>query len=355
MRDLNWINAKWFRIVQHLAFWTLSYVVLLNIFRSGPELHKVDYIYAALFHLFLIPPVYLNLFSFVHQLNRRFGWLLYALKISIAIALFSWLSYSFFQDWSADIFPDYYFISYYTWLELALFIFIYITITSLIKGTRSWFTLVKVRAELQEIEKEKAEIELKALKSQVNPHFLFNTLNGIYSMTLTQDQRLPATVLQLSELMRYFLYESTGERVPLEKEVALLRNYIALQKIRLGDRPVVRLNIQGTLKDQQIAPLLLITFVENAFKHGDKQVKEENLLDIDMQVVGNSLNFTVTNRKGQIDDIETGEFGGIGLENVKRRLELIYPGKHELMIQEQPEHFKIELKLQLHETELHHH
>ncbi len=191
---------------------------------------------------------------------------------------------------------------------------------------------------------------MKALKSQVNPHFLFNTLNGIYSMTLTRDARLPATVLQLSALMRYFLYESADEMVPLEKELSLLNNYISLQKIRLGSNLGVTVNIEGEVRDQKIAPLLLITFAENAFKHGDKNVENEDLLNIDVIVNGRQLEFGVTNRKGVVDDMETGEYGGIGLENVRRRLQLLYPRRHDLSIQDEGNIFKIKLKLDLDET-----
>ncbi len=345
MRNIDFIHQRWFRVLQHLVFWTASFLVLLRIFRSGPEIHEVDVLYTALFHVFLVPPVYLNLRSFVHQLQKKWGWVLYVLKLALVIALFSWLNLMFFQDWSAALFPGHYFISYYTWVELALFIFIYVALTTLIKGTRSWFTVTRLRAEMEEMEKEKVQMELSALKSQVNPHFLFNTLNGIYSMTLAQDGRLPSTVLQLSDLMRYFLYEAGDEWVPLEKEVSLLKNYIALQKIRLGDHLSVNLELPENLNGQRIAPLLLITFVENAFKHGDKQRKKGNFLEMKLETQGGGLDFRIANYKGKVDETGEEKYGGIGLENVKRRLALLYPGKHSLAVKEDDQRFYVELKL----------
>lgn len=326
-------------------FWAVSFYVLLKIFTSGPEIHEVDVLYTLLFHLFLLPPVYLNLVRFVYRLRIKYAWILYAIKLIVVIGFFSWLCFRFFQDWSAKLFPGYYFISYYTWLEIALFIFIYIGVTTLIKGTRSWFVLSKITARLQEAEKEKAQMELRALKSQVNPHFLFNTLNGIYSMTLTHDKRLPETVIQLSDLMRYFLYEATDEKVPLEKELALLDNYISLQKIRLGENLKIKRSITGQVEGQMIAPLLLITFVENAFKHGNKQQVEEDFVTIDITVEGKQLDFTISNNKGVVDDPAGEMYGGIGLENVKRRLELLYPGRHSLTITSDAISFTVNLKL----------
>jgi hypothetical protein len=342
----HWLQARWFRVIQHLGFWCLSFLILLRIFSDG-EVHEVDVLYTFLFHLFLLPPVYLNLLNFVSKLKGKYAWLLYAVKLIVVIALFSWLAHRFFQDWSAHLFPNYYFIAYYSWLEFSIFIFIYLAISTLIKGTRSWFVLSRVQAQLQETEKEKAQMELKALKSQVNPHFLFNTLNGIYSMTLTNDERLSRTVIQLSDLMRYFLYEATEDDVPLVKELALLENYIALQKIRLGEKCKTNYQVNGAIRDQQIAPLLLITFVENAFKHGDR-VDGGEFINLQIGVEGEQLSFRISNKKGSIDDIDQERYGGIGLENVRRRLELLYPGKYKLDINDNSDTYDVDLKLQLH-------
>src|SRR5262249_2491108 len=136
--------------------------------------------------------------------------------------------------------------------------------------SKSWFTVNDLQRQLLQSEKEKVQIELKALKAQINPHFFFNTLNGIYSMSLDKDERLPQTILQLSHLMRYFLYEVNEDIVSLEKELQILQDYIDLQKIRSANELQVIKKIEGEISKQLIAPLLLITFLENAFKHGAK-------------------------------------------------------------------------------------
>src|SRR5690606_9082492 len=124
---------------------------------------------------------------------------------TILILVFSWLNILFFNKWSAGIFPDLYFISYYTIWEVALILFIYIALTTLIKLSRSWFQVNELKQQLLQTEKEKAGIELQALKSQINPHFFFNTLNGLYGMSLNKDENLPGSILRLSDLMRYFI------------------------------------------------------------------------------------------------------------------------------------------------------
>ena len=158
--------------------------------------------------------------------------LFYLFSLAVIIIFFSWINYNFFDKWSAKVFPDYFFISYFTFREIILFFSVYIIISTLLKLSKSWFLVSGLQKELLEKEKQKTEVELKALKAQINPHFFFNTLNSIYSMALDKDERLPGTILQLSELMRYFLYESRDNFIPLEKEMTVLDNYIALQKIR---------------------------------------------------------------------------------------------------------------------------
>jgi sensor histidine kinase YesM len=269
------------------------------------------------------------------------------LSLIAFIILFAWINYNFFDDWSAKIFPDYFFISYFTFREVILFFVVYIIITMLLKLSKSWFLVSWLQKELLEKEKQKTEVELKALKAQINPHFFFNTLNSIYSMALDKDERLPGTVLQLSELMRYFLYESKDNFVPLEKELAVAGNYIALQKIRSGEQLSVQINKDGEVGEQKIAPLLLITFLENAFKHGAKGSSENAFIRLDIKVEKNKLSFVVENNKGIIDEVNTGEYNGLGLENVKRQLELLYPGKHLLDIKDQPDRFSVALQLSL--------
>ena len=348
MKKKYWeLNHPILRIIQHLAFWVLSFFVFLYLFKTGAKPEKIDYVYTILFQLTLLPAVYINIELLLPALGNRKRILFYLLSIITIIILFAWINYNFFDNWSAKVFPDYFFISYFTLREVVLFFIVYIIITMLLKLSKSWFQVSWLQKELMEKEKQKAEVELKALKAQINPHFFFNTLNSIYSMALDKDERLPGTVLQLSDLMRYFLYGSRDNFIPLEKDLTVVKEYIALQKLRSNAQLDIETKISGEINDQQIAPLLLITFLENAFKHGAKGSSGNTFINLDIKVEKNKLNFTVENNKGIIDEVNTGDQNGLGLENVKRQLELLYPGKHLLNIKDQPDRFSVALQLSL--------
>ena len=348
MKKKYWeLNHPILRIIQHLGFWVLSFFVFLYLFKTGATPEKIDYVYTILFQLTLIPAVYLNIELLLPKLGNRKRILFYLLSLIVLIILFAWINYNFFDNWSAKVFPDYFFISYFTFREIVLFFTVYIIITMLLKLSKSWFLVSGLQKELLEKEKQKAKVELKALKAQINPHFFFNTLNSIYSMALDKDERLPGTVLQLSDLMRYFLYGSRDNFIPLEKDLTVVKEYIALQKLRSNAQLDIETKISGEISDQQIAPLLLITFLENAFKHGAKGSTENTFIKLTIDVEKNKLNFTVENNKGYIDEVKTGDHNGLGLENVKRQLELLYPGKHLLNIIDGHDRFTVALQLNL--------
>ncbi|GAB3513544.1 sensor histidine kinase [Emticicia fontis] len=188
---------------------------------------------------------------------------------------------------------------------------------------------------------EKLNAENAFLKNQLNPHFLFNTLNNIYSLALNQSPKTPEAVLKLSELMRYMLYESNLEKVSLETELSYLNNFIELQKMRYSGQTYVDFQVIGDVSSQRIAPLMLIPFVENAFKHGSVQ-DEKHPLSIQLLVNQNNLSFTVKNQQANQNK---DRFGGIGLENIKKRLNLIYPKNHHLDIQNDGDSYSSELNL----------
>ena len=348
MKKKYWeLNHPIVRIIQHLAFWVLSFFVFLYLFKTGAEPEKIDYVYTILFQLTLLPAVYINIELLLPTLGNSKRILFYLLSLITIIILFAWINYNFFDKWSAKVFPDYFFISYFTFREVILFFIVYTIITMLLKLSKSWFVVSQLQKELLEKEKQKTEVELKALKAQINPHFFFNTLNSIYSLALDKDERLPNTVLQLSDLMRYFLYESKDNFIPLEKELAVVNNYIALQKIRSDSKLNLEIKKTGDVNGQEIAPLLLITFLENAFKHGVKGSSGHSFIRLDIEIEKNKLLFSVENNKGTIDEIKTGDYGGLGLENIKRQLELLYPAKHILTIKNMNDSFTVQLQLSL--------
>lgn len=348
MKKRFWeLNHPVLRVLQHLIFWVLSFFVFLHLTKTGAKVEKVDYIYTALFQLSIIPAVYINLEFLLVRLGKGQIKLVYIFSLIILITSFAWINYSFFDQWSSNVLPDYFFISYFTWWQVVLFFSVYIIITSLLKLSKSWFMVSELQKELLEKEKQKSEVELMALKAQINPHFFFNTLNNIYSMSLDKDDRLPATILQLSELMRYFLYEAKDNFIPLEKELAVVDNYIALQRLRSGDQLLIQTKSEGEITGQTIAPLLLITFLENSFKHGAKASSGNTFIRLLINIQKNQLNFTIENNKGTVDETEPADYKGVGLENVKRQLELLYPGKHILSIKDSENRFTVQLQLNL--------
>jgi two-component system, LytTR family, sensor kinase len=193
------------------------------------------------------------------------------------------------------------------------------------------------------IKKEKITMELAYLKSQINPHFLFNTMNNLYGLSLSEPEKTPDVILKISEMMRYMLYESNEERVPLTKEIEYLNSYIELEKIRYEGQTFVDFTVEGNTNNKLIAPLLLISFVENIFKHGNIQ-DIDNQVVISLKVDENQLNFK---QKNTIAIHEKDKMGGLGLKNVERRLFLLYHDKYKLNVKNENGIYESELTLKL--------
>ncbi len=197
---------------------------------------------------------------------------------------------------------------------------------------------------------EAKDAELKLLKAQLNPHFLFNTLNNLYGLSVIKSDKLPNLMLKLSDLLRYSLYDTKDKLVPLEKEITYLENYISLEKIRLEDKTIIQFTKNGNYSQKSIAPMLLIVFVENAFKHLGTDKDAHNFVTIELNVVDDVLNFKCENSFDpeftNLNDLEQGQ-SGIGLQNVKKRLALIYNDRHNLNLSENQDVFSVQLTLQL--------
>ena len=204
----------------------------------------------------------------------------------------------------------------------------------------AWY---KNRHRQQELEKEKAAAELTFLRSQLNPHFLFNSINDIYSLTYQQSDQAPAALLKLSDILRYMLREGGQDTMPLQSEVKYLENVIELQRISTKGAACINFNIEGYIGAQKIATLLLIAFVENAFKHGIL-TDPENPVDISLSATNDKIGFSIRNKK---NDHQKDKTPGIGLNNVRRRLALMYPGKHSLVITEDAGFYTVNLTLQV--------
>ncbi|MGI8635564.1 MAG: sensor histidine kinase, partial [Segetibacter sp.] len=196
----------------------------------------------------------------------------------------------------------------------------------------------------QEIENEKLATELSFLKSQINPHFLFNTLNNIYSLALVKSEATADAVLKLSSIMRYVLSETKHDTVPLDKEIQFIKHYIELQKVRLTDKVTIEFNVQGETEGKQIAPLLLIPCVENTLKYG-VSTKEKSRLFFEIKTDANTIYFTAINDMISYDKGSENNTG-IGIRNTERRLELLYPGKHRLDVHQENKQFIVNLTLE---------
>ena len=210
-----------------------------------------------------------------------------------------------------------------------------------------WMEHQRERIDLQ---RQNLTSELKYLKTQINPHFFFNTLNSIYALTLKKSEKAPEVVLKLSEMMRYMLYESNERLIPLSQEINYIQNYLELEKLRHGDNFKMDVNIKGDDQGLQIAPLLFIPFLENAFKHGIDHQLNSGHVKIDLDIGKQKLHLKVTNNLPTAEPVvhKNGKkSGGIGLTNVRRRLNILYPKKHQLDIKKSDNEFKVDLDLQL--------
>jgi two-component system sensor histidine kinase AlgZ len=206
---------------------------------------------------------------------------------------------------------------------------------------KQWF--LKQRDFLR-AQQEKITAELQLLKAQVHPHFLFNTLNNIYSFSLDRSPKTPELILKLSSLLSYMLYDCKAEEVRLEKEVEIMKAYITLEKERYGDTLEVSWTVDGDIRDNFISPLLMLPFLENAFKHGASEQIEKPWMGVDISVANNILKFKIANSKNEyISHSNT----GIGINNVKKRLEFLYPGKYELKINDEGDFFAVSLMVKL--------
>lgn len=362
------IAEKLWRILTNR--WTLNILVWLFVL-DGVYNPREDDIYrlengrhllaALLMHLTWFALIYSNTAILIPRLLIRKKYAVYFLLISIQSALFAvWIGW--YSEWLLQAFPGaakifYFFITVplRSSYESAPAYYLGVLFSSILP-THFLFSLgrlvqdfFKERRRSELLEKKQLESELLLLKSQVNPHFLFNVLNSIYSMSLKQSTKAPGMILKLSHLLRYMLYESQQEYVPLDREVMMLRSYIDLETMRLKDKQAIQFTIDEGADQGYIAPALLIFFVENAVKHGLETMPCGGFVTIKMRREMNTgiLHFQCVNNFeefGTSTDVKE-QASGIGLHNVTKRLELLYPGKHELKIMKEHHIFEVSLSL----------
>lgn len=230
-------------------------------------------------------------------------------------------------------------------LKIALGVYPVVAFAAFVKLAKYWYEKEK---QAQQLKQQKLEAELNFLKGQIHPHFLFNTLNNLYALTLKKSDASPEVVLKLSELLSFMLYECNSRSVSLDKELKLVENYIDLERIRYDDRLKLKYEKEGDISSNTIPPMLLLPFVENAFKHGTSGSLEEVKVEISVKVDQSTLYFEVKNTKPDAPADEEFEYQkGIGLKNVSRRLELLYNGYYSMKKEESETSYTISLTIQL--------
>jgi hypothetical protein len=340
------------RALTHLLFWLGYLLVYTGVHAEGED---------GLFTYFLeelekLPPAilvaYVNIYVLFPRFFKQKKYPAYAVSAILLLFVASLLGRILIERFIEPcFFPDTtYFEAIFVWYLLfkgmLWFLAPVLLFTLVIKALEYWVDQERLH---QETMREKLGAELNFLKAQVHPHFLFNTLNNLYALTLQSSPAAPKVVLKLSELMSYMLYESQSERILLDKEIGHIKNYIDLEKLRYGDRLEVSFNASGETDGQKIAPLLLVPFVENAFKHGVSDETDNVWVTIDIKIKDGWLNVKVENSHtdGESASNDNSPAGGIGLLNVKRRLAILYPENHQLVLQKEAGYYTVDLKIQL--------
>ena len=335
-------------ILMHLIFWLLSlvlFVVLIFLTRHF-RLQAMDFqtaINIIVTLVLLAVSVYINLLILLPLFFEKRRYIFFTALELMNILLFICLNYlvsmafegkhpNFLNEMVAEF----------------ILVLVFLVITTLIKFTRDSIALQVANLRIKEIERGKVVSELQALKAQINPHFFFNTLNSIYSLSLDRSEKTPELILKLSELMRYILYETRDELVSMHRQLEFLQSYIYLEKLRTDEKIKIEMKITGEHTEMMVAPLLFVPFIENAFKYVVKENDTLSFIRISFDLTSpERVIFNVTNKKYNLPGKANVNKDGIGLANVRKRLNLLYPSKHELKLSDAGDVFDVSLTLEL--------
>ncbi|RKD91529.1 sensor histidine kinase [Mangrovibacterium diazotrophicum] len=338
---------------QHLLFWIIAYLFFVLFFGRANRDYPTTITFASmLFPLAIATSYFLNYFLipkflFTRSYFRFALFLFYTLIITLWLeTLISMFVFMFITDLKLYKLDPSAFDVVFLLVGLYFVILAFIAIEQIKRA----FEMKKENTELAnrqyETELKLRESELKLLRAQIHPHFLFNTLNNLYGLTLEKSDLAPELVLKLSDLMDYMLYKCNKPKVKLGDELDHLKNYIEIERIRYGEKLKLDFRIDGQTEELEIAPMLLLAFFENAFKHGVSKSLEKPFVDIRLNIAGAKLELNIKNSCETTSPKEEDYTHGIGLKNVRKRLELIYPG-HNLQIVNKANTFEIDLILNL--------
>ncbi len=340
---------KRYKILIHFAFWFYMFnqiwlvVAMFNVEKSYDPFSDITiYPFTSIITFYSFYFIYGLFFA---RKNKLYPALLLIAIIAVLIPLRIGIEYLFWKYIGYNHIepPGSLAIDKGWWFNSVRLVTIYGIYALLIQLAIRWFDAQKLKTELL-LEKQSGELAL--LRSQINPHFLFNTLNNIYSLVYKKSEDAPEAVMKMSSIMRYMLYDATTDKVLLEKEIEYLKSFIALEKLRIKHKEFVEFNITGNVDGLTIAPMLLIPFVENAFKHGSRSVSNPGIR-INLSVGSQQILFDVSNYIRKNTNISTDQMGGIGLNNIQRRLNLLYPGKHKLEIVKNDDLYSVHLTISI--------
>jgi two-component system LytT family sensor kinase len=332
------------RIVWHILFWLLCYLFYSVTYGSYAENYRQEFIS----NLYLLPVRIAGTYAFIYYLipvfllgKRYLAFSVLAIVHAVLFGLALWAVLNYFVYCDGCIYePNYPLFSISKIFRLIIGNYEIPAIAALIVITKRWYVDQQIT---REMEKDKLEAELKFLKSQIHPHFLFNTLNNLYALTLIKSDKAPDVVIRLSEMLNYMLYHSNEKEVKLIEEIDLLKAYLELEKIRYGNRLNLSFKLQGDPENKYLAPLLLLPFVENSFKHGVSNNVENPFIRIDLQITDDALNLQVVNSFGEQSQESFSE--GIGLKNVQRRLDILYKDRYNLQVKKNDGIFEVSFRL----------
>lgn len=336
-RISKFIKKSWL----HLCLWALSFYSIGSYFAISNFLKFIDFIYSAFFHIPLLILVYVNLKFLIPHFLQKQRHALYLILSLGNIALAYGIHELVFDGLLPLITFEFYMVSFTEASVLFSIFGIYSLVSTFLQLSISWYYL-------QEVAREKLSLELKTLKMQINPHFLFNSLNSIYALSLKKSEVAPRSILELSSLMRYMIYEVSEDKIALKKEIEALQHYIQLQKLRLDKSHDIQFHLSVDEDQQKIAPMLFLPLLENSFKHGLK-AEEGNFVKLHLSLKSGNLHFELSNNKGRTEKAEPQEYGGIGLDNVQKRLDLIYGDRAILRFEDQDNLFQLDLKIKIHD------
>ncbi|GJM28043.1 MAG: hypothetical protein DHS20C17_06780 [Cyclobacteriaceae bacterium] len=339
-------------LVYHGLFWTLYFI--FNVIRWGS--YNQDYISAFYNNLIEFPMhmglAYLNIYYLIPRyLPKKLVPYFLIVSVGILMAVGGRIMLeNFFEVSPNHTLP----IKQYV-LELVIG---EVYVQGFITAFKFLLDWGKSQKKMRQLERTNYKTELAFLRSQIQPHFFFNTLNNLYSLTLDKSDLAPETVLKLSELMSYVIYEGKQRKVHLSKEVSYIQNYLDLEKLRFGKRLNICFKISGQVSSHNVPPLLLLPFIENSFKHGCGDGIEEIKINIRLDIDDSLITFTVQNQKyDQLNASSPNPYhheghNGVGIENIKRRLKLIYGRNYHLNIQDEPELYTVTLKIPAYENSM---